>query len=350
MRLVSETRITLPDPSHLARLLTEHLAEHEVLFETRGGSTVAQLGRGTGTLTVTEGGLTVRVEASDRGDLEMLRSVFASHIVEFADAPVAMQWTGAEDKAAFANFREVRLVGASDVTPHMRRLTFAGRGLARFASDADLHVRLYFPPIGIEIPEWPYPGPDGRTVWPADERRPAVRYYTIRHAHPGRDTIDIDFVMHPGGGPGATFAATAKRGDVIGMFGPIGRTVAPASSYLLAGDETALPAIARILETLPSDANGTVLLEADGPGDEIRLDAPAGMRVKWLHRNGAPAGLPDRLDPAVREVAFAPDKAPFVWIGCEFALAKTLRAYVETELGLSRDRHLIVGYWSRADR
>lgn len=349
--LVCETDIALSDPAALADKLVEHLVEHEVVFETRDGRTVADLGKGTGVLTVAPGSLGVRIEAADRGDLEMLRSVFASHLVEFAEEPLAIRWSGQErDGAAFANFREIRLVSGLDLTPHLRRLTFAGEDLARFASDADLHVRLYLPPDGLAVPEWPRPGSDGRTVWPAEERRPATRYYTIRSVDVEAGTLDIDFVMHADAGPGAAFAKAARPGAVLGMMGPIGRTVGPASWHLLAGDETALPAIARILEGFSSGARGAVLIEVAGPEEEIGLSAPPGVSVRWLHRGGAEAGLPDRLLPAVRESVWPEGEDVFVWIGCEFDLAKTLRRHVEKERGVSRERHLVVGYWSRSEK
>jgi hypothetical protein len=91
---ITETDIALADPGKLAAKLVDHLVEHEIVFETRGGSTVAHLGRGTGSLTVLEGSLLVRVEADDAGDLEMIRSVFAQHIVEFAEEPLEIRWTG----------------------------------------------------------------------------------------------------------------------------------------------------------------------------------------------------------------------------------------------------------------
>ena len=347
--LASEADIALADPTALAAKLVDHLVEHEVEFETRGGSTVADLGKGTGTLTVTASALKVRVEAADRGDLEMLRSVFASHIVEFAEEPLAIHWTGLEEAAAFANFREIRLVSAIDLTPHMRRLTFTGGDLARFASEADLHVRLYFPPAGIAEPEWPRPGPDGRTLWPAEERRPAMRYYTIRRVDPEKCEIDIDFVLHPDSGPGAAFAESAEPGALLGMAGPIGRTIGKASWHLLAGDETALPAIARILEGIPPEARGAAFIEVSGPEEEQALAAPPDFAVHWLHRDDAPAGSPDRLMPALRGVAWPEGETPFVWIGCEFDLAKALRRHFERERSLPRERHLIVGYWSRSE-
>ncbi|GLS46350.1 siderophore-interacting protein [Methylobacterium brachythecii] len=347
---VTETDIALADPATLAARLIEHMVEHEVVFETRGVSTVADLGRGTGTLTVLARALNVRVEAEDAGDLEMIRAVFAQHIVEFAEEPLEIRWTGlGESPDAFANFREIRLISAEDLTPHLRRLRFSGPDLARFASDEDLHVRLYFPPAGLAEPEWPRPGPDGRTLWPADERKPTPRYYTIRRIDLAAGTLDIDFVLHADAGPGSAFAETAQPGARLGMVGPLGRTVRSASWHLLAGCETALPAIARILEGMAPDARGEVFLEVAGPEEEIPLAKPAGVALRWLHRDGALAGSQERLLDAITAASWPEGAEPFIWIGCEFQIAKALRRHFEKERGLPKERQLIVGYWSVDD-
>ncbi len=350
MALVSEAHITLSDPAALAAQIVDRFIEYEVAFETRGDRTIADLGRGTGTLSVSPHHLSIRVEAPDQGDLEMLRSVLASHVVEFASEPPIIAWSGLDPtRATFAGFREIRLIAATDLGPHLRRLTFSGSDLGRFCGSADLHVRLYFPPRGLAVPEWPRPGPDGRPIWPAEARRPAPRYYTLRHIDGAAGRFDIDFVLHADAGPGADFAMRCRPGDVLGMDGPFGRNAGSAAWRLLAGDETALPAIARILEEAPPNARGLAIIEVDGPQDEMRLAAPRGIAIRWLHRNGAPAGQPDRLMPALRACVVPQNEDVFVWIGCEFSLAKALRRHVTKTLGIPRDRQLIVGYWSRDD-
>ncbi len=210
--LTSEARIPFADAAGLADRMIKHLATHEIAFEERDGMMVANLSIGTSALAVEADALRIRVEANDKGQLETLRSVIASHAVEFAgDQPLAIKWVGHEPTGdTFANFREVTLKSAVDLTPHMRRLTFTGSDIDRFASDDDLHVRMYFPPEGLKTPEWPRPGPDGRTLWPAEDRRPATRYYTIRRIDLAAREIDVDFVTHDDAGPGS--AVRSSRG------------------------------------------------------------------------------------------------------------------------------------------
>lgn len=346
--LISETRIVLPDAAGIAARMIDHLAEHDIAFENRDGLMVAKLPFGTSCLAVEAEALKVRVEADDKGKLEMLRSVVASHVIEFAgDTAPTIVWSGHESNGGtLANFRELRLKAAITLTPHMRRLTFTGDDIARFASDDDLHVRLYFPPEGVAKPEWPWPAPDGRILWPEPDRRPVTRYYTIRRIDLQTREIDIDFVIHEHAGPGSAFAVNAKAGAICGMSGPAGRSISPARWLLLAGDETALPAIARILETLPATATGEAFIEVADRSEEVPLVAPDGMGIRWLHRAGRPAGMTQLLVDAVKAMQWPDHDDVFAWVACEARALKALRDHLRNERELARDKHLAVAYWS----
>lgn len=346
--LISETRIALPDAAGLAARMIDHLAEHDIAFENRDGLMVAKLPFGTSSLAVEPDALKIRVEADDKGNLEMLRSVVASHVIEFAgDIALTIVWSGHEsDGGTLANFREVRLKAAITLTPHMRRLTFTGDNIARFVNDDELHVRLYFPPEGLAKPEWPWPAPDGRILWPEPDRRPATRYYTIRRIDLQTREIDIDFVVHDHAGPGSAFAVNAKAGAICGMAGPLGRGIRPARWLLLAGDETALPAIARTLEKLPATATGQTFIEVADRSEEVPLVAPSGVAIRWLHRADRPAGTTQLLIDAVKAVQWPDHGEVFAWVACEAQALKALRNHLRDERKLSRDQHLAVAYWS----
>lgn len=282
----------------------------------------------------------------------MLRSAIAARIVEFAgDHPPTIRWIGHESNGeTFANFREVQLKATIDLTPHMRRLTFAGNDIARFDSEENLHVRMHFPPEGIEKPEWPRPAPDGRTLWPEAQRRPATRYYTVRRVDARSGEIDLDFVLHDHAGPGATFAASARPGAICGMAGPLGRNIRPARWLLLAGDETALPAIARILEGLPSAASGHAFIEVADSREEIPLTAPSAFAVTWLHRDGASPGSTNLLIDAVRSVQWPNHSDVFAWVACEARALQVIREHLRKTRNLARAQHLAVAYWNTLGR
>ncbi|MGH6860673.1 MAG: siderophore-interacting protein, partial [Phyllobacterium sp.] len=116
--------------------------------------------------------------------------------------------------------------------------------------------------------------------------------------------------------------------------------------YLLAGDETALPAIGRIIENLPAHVKVTARIEVDGPLEEQELSARCDLDIVWLHRNGRPAGSTTLLQDAVEAVEFpSGDQRIFAWAGCEFTAFKAIRSYLRKVRKLERTQHLVVSYW-----
>ncbi|CAO3403344.1 SIP domain-containing protein [Azospirillum palustre] len=363
-RFSCDTAIPHDRPSIAADRLVAAAEPYGLSFVREGETLKASGSFGRLALTVGADALHLRAEADDRGLLERLRASVGEQLVGLLGEDVAIVWTGdVETGPLFADFREIRVAAVRDLTPRLRRVTFRGHDLGRFATSDNLHVRLYLPPAGSETPSWPRPGPDGRPLWPEPDRRPAVRYYTLRRIDAAAGELDIDFVLHaddtqsdgghpggapdgaPNGAPGADFARRARPGDLCGMSGPCGLGIRPASWYLLAGDETALPAIARILEELPADARGIALIEVEDAADELPLQAPAGVSVHWLHRRNA--GIAGPLVEAVRALTLPSDPAaPFAWVACEFDDLALLRDHLRGR-GIDRDRLLTVAYWRR---
>ncbi|MBN9136286.1 siderophore-interacting protein [Phyllobacterium sp.] len=300
-------------------------------------------------LTIAGDILSLDVEADDETSLAYVRMVLADSLLGFAGAEKPqLSWVG--DGLAGTElpyFREMRVVSARDLTPHMRRIRLRGANLARFAIGG-LHIRLLFAPEGRK-PVWPTMGRDGRPVWPEGDDALIARVYTIRTIDIERGEVDIDMVVHPGNDtPGSTWALNAKPGGIVGMTGPGGGSVEDAGRYLLVGDETALPAIGRILETLPAGAEATVILEIDSPADRQPLQSAATVDVRWVYRDGAPAGTTGRLAGIVEGLdssVISPDT--FVWAGCEFTDFKQIRAHLRKERKHERSKHLVVAYWRR---
>ena len=255
-------------------------------------------------------------------------------------------WTGHEAGTAdLPQFRELRVVSARDVTPRMRRLRLAGESLARCAT-GELHVRLLIPPVGRR-PVWPQAGPAAIPVWPAGEDRLVTRTYTLRRVEPERGFVEIDFALHDAHGPACAFARLAEPGAPVGIMGPGGGGHDLSGPLVLAGDETALPAIARALEALPEDASGLALIEIHDGAERQPLRHPAGVRVEWLSRGGRPPGTTTLLCDALIGLGPMAGGDVFVWSGSEFASFKSLRGYCRKTLGMGRARHHVAAYWRR---
>ena len=115
-----------------------------------------------------------------------------------------------------------------------------------------------------------------RIEW-SDDPAPIARSYTVR-SFDGTE-VAIDVVVHSAG-VATAWALACAPGDPIWLAGPKMGMLLPESTdwLLLAGDETALPAIARCLEELPSGMPAQVIVEVDGPESEQDLQAPDGVR------------------------------------------------------------------------
>ena len=74
------------------------------------------------------------------------------------------------------------------------------------------------------------------------------------------------------------------------LEGPAGgyRPDPDADWLLMVGDESALPAIAASLETVPAGMLAVVRILCDGPEHEVELGSPGNLDLSWVHRRGDP--------------------------------------------------------------
>lgn len=347
----ASARVLLTAPDDVMKRLCDHMAEHgDVSLSDRKAR--IDTFYGSAALEAHDDALTLHAEGDDEVNFAYVKLSLAEHLLEFAPGEnPSIVWSGDTFAGSpLPYFREMRVVGAQSITPHMRRVTLAGENLARFETGG-LHIRLLFPPKGVETPQWPVTGEDGRPSWPKGTERPAARVYTIRNIDAAKGEVEIDMVLHEGAEtPGATFAAEAVAGDIVGMTGPGGGWIEVADWHLLAGDETALPAIGRILEKLPETAKVTALIEVADTTEEQALPTAANLDLRWLHRNGAEAGTTTLLEDAIRAVewpAVEDGKRAFAWVGCEHKAFRAIRKHLRSERKLAREDHLVVAYWRR---
>ncbi|WP_327085064.1 siderophore-interacting protein [Nonomuraea sp. NBC_01738] len=226
------------------------------------------------------------------------------------------------------------------LTPHMIRVVVGGEGLRGFATEGltDQYVKLVFPHEGVEYPQ-PFSVQNVRENMPR-EVWPRLRTYTVRAWDPDTLELTLDFVYHGDEGLAGPWAAHAQPGDVLHLLGP-GGGYAPdpgAAWHLLAGDESALPAIAAALEALPDEAVAQVFVEVEGPVEEQKLP----RQVTWLYRGERPAG--QELVAAVRALEF-PEGEVHAFVHGEAGFVKELRRHLRVERGVPMERLSISGYW-----
>ncbi|MFI9049070.1 siderophore-interacting protein [Streptomyces sp. NPDC053427] len=237
-----------------------------------------------------------------------------------------------------------RVVRTEQLTPHMVRVVLGGDGLADFTAGeyTDHYVKLVFP-----LPEVVYPEPFDMGRIRADLPRdqwPRTRTYTVRSWDPAARELALDFVVHGDEGLAGPWAAGAKPGEEILFLGP-GGAYAPAADadwHLLAGDESALPAIAASLARMPAGAPVHAFIEVAGPEERQELDAPVGAEITWLHRGAAPVGR--ELVAAVRELEFPPGRVQ-AFVHGEAGFVKELRRLLRIDHDIPREALSISGYW-----
>lgn len=304
-----------------------------------------------------------------------------------------------------------------DMTAHFRRITFSGPALNRFGVPGptlDLRIKLVLP-----VPGHPpaRPGtPDGQLHdgwyqdWLRGEQpgRGLLRSYTVRalRTTPTGRELDVDFVIHPGhgghGAPASDWARAAVPGTSAVIIGPDAEAITAATSrtetgirwdphsardVLLAGDETAVPAISAILESLPTDVTGQAFLEVPDGGDFQDINTRSEVRITWLARNPPRALRGELLYEAVRSAVEPSDlsaehhhgshRVPakhqnfpsskehpgkpahqvdpsrtvsatelYAWVAAEANTVKNLRRYLVDQVGLDPKRSEFRGYWS----
>ena len=310
---------------------------------------------------------------------------------------------GSRRRAAAPRYRTfpAEVVAVERLGNSFRRVTFAGEELRTFGPGGhDQRIKVVLPQPGQTVADFPN-GDDWYDQWRAmpDDVRPPMRTYTVRDFRPDLGELDVDFVLHGvddgHAGPASNWVATAKPGDEVGLIGPDrpgsgrmwGTEWCPPETtkeVLLAGDETAVPAMAAIVESLPAHARGIVCVEVPTPDDYQKWVGPEGIEVRWMARAGegetsahgvlleaaVAAAMAERCGkPSERTSGDAsyleefdltilwdvPEAARldaghgelYGWLAGEAGMIKRLRRLLVHEYGVPRTAVAFMGYWRR---
>lgn len=287
---------------------------------------------------------------------------------------------------------DVAVGRVQELTPNFRRITFFGPDLDAFGvpgASLDLRIKLLLPVPGHPISRPGSPSGQLHDGWYQDwlridpSERGWLRSYTVRALRTtaqGRE-LDVDFVIHSGSAhsgsaghraPGSDWARAAAPGVSAVIVGPDANTITRATlpsetgirwdpqgvrHVLLAGDETAVPAIGAILESLPADVTGMAFLEVPDSRDFQDLRTDSGVGVSWLARTSADAPRGRLLCDAVRRAAHdastlratataAGANEMYAWVAAEAGTVKELRQYLVHHLGVDPRRSELRAYWS----
>lgn len=302
--------------------------------------------------------------------------------------PASPPATPAPAKAASYRIFDVQLKRRITISPSLVRLVFTGAQVDQMRTVApDQRIKLLFP------------SPDGQPAQLPHERhwhqllkalepaqKPAMRTYTIRALRSAVREVDVEFVLHGDNGPASHWATHARPGDRLQMVAPCrdhdddpgGYEWQPPTGIrqvVLIGDETALPAIAGILEELDrvsTAAHVQAFIEVPQRNDKQALNLSDRLQVTWLARDELNLGHGEGMLRAARELATLPlaktdnntpleevdidtqlvwelatpmDNPFYAWVAGESAAVMNIRRYFVGELGLDRRTMSFMGYW-----
>ena len=237
------------------------------------------------------------------------------------------------------------------LSPHLVRIVAHGPAISEVdaGGHTDAYSKMLFRQPGSEIAP-PY-DLDALRDELGPDLVPSTRTYTVRRVDHEAGELWIDFVVHGTEGVAGPWADSAQPGDPVVLRG-IGGGYAPDPSadwHLLAGDESAIPAIASALEAMPADAVGHCFIEVGGEADVLNLAAPSGISVTWLFRGAEEAGTSSVLVDAVRATEWRPGRVQ-VFVHGERGAMKALRPYFTDERGLERAQLSLSPYWAYGRR
>lgn len=335
------------DVSAMLDEICEHFVEHSDVVQKDGVATLKSKDWTIDIATVNDH-LAIEISTDSDEALAATRTMFAEHLFYFAgDEPFSLEWSKPAPKVRPPGFVEATVVSAHDVTPRMRRVTLSLADVSPFIG-GNMHVRLLVPPKG-RIPVWPNLQENGRIGWPEGEDELVVRVYTIRSVDPEAKHVCIDILQHPAEGiatPGADFARDATTGERVALMGPGGGGLPDAQDIFFAGDESALPAILRMVEEAPPGLTMKAIIEVEDAGEEQPLRSKGQVHVEWLHRASY---APDKAGTLVERVKAAldtVDESTFVWFAAEKADVRTIKRYL-AERKRDRKRQYVAWYWEK---
>lgn len=184
-----------------------------------------------------------------------------------------------------------------------------------------------------------------------DPEHPVLRTYTVSRTDPDAREIAIDFVIHGDSGVAGPWARRVEPGEAISFFGPSG-AYAPredADWHLLAGDETAIPAISAALDAMPADATVRVVIEVERPEDRPAISGPPDTDIRWVYRceSGFGSGSVSPLAAAVMDVEWLPGQVHAFVHGEAQSVMHEIRPYIRKHRGVAAGWASISGYWRR---
>ncbi|MGY9045708.1 hypothetical protein P775_05190 [Puniceibacterium antarcticum] len=319
----------------------EHLKEFDVPVNVSEDSLALSLPQASYRFERDPRGFSVSIKAESGLSLHQARESFL-YLIDHVQPGLSetLRWSGnVARNGAPPNLYHGEVVSVSRVVRQFLRVVLDCADTPALAQGPGMHFSLLIPPGGRR-PVWPQLDDNGRTIWPDGEDKLHRSVYTFVDFVPELGRFSFDIFEHDGSRT-TDWVRTARVGDLVGIMGPGGGDFPPGENLLIAGDETALPAIRRILQSSDPARRGQAYIEVEDETDCSPLVAPTSLSVTWVIRNKGET-LWDQLSEAI-----PPENSRYVWVAAERTLVRLAKTRFRDEFGLRSDESYFSGYWVR---
>ena len=276
----------------------------------------------------------VRFDAPSPPELQLLKELYAARI-EKLGVSSAVEWIAPPEKRPL-NQTRAEVLSCKQISPTFMRMRLIGDFSAYALPEAGLHFRFLLGPKGSDLPTL---DEKGLTYWPSGLAAWHRPVFTVRRIADTHDWVDVDIALHEGGRT-THWCRNVLPGTIVGLNGPSGSKMPIASRLGLFGDETAMPAILRILDATPSTTKAAATIAIRDPADAQEIYSSADVSLSWGEMRHEITLLKD-----LKNLELSQEDL-FVFFAGERALADQARAYLKTS-GLASSQFRVATYWTK---
>ncbi len=280
-------------------------------------------------------GLRLIISALKPENIHVIRDALVGQIAEgVPEIAETITWSDTREQDRYPpNLQFTEVVGSKPLCADFQRVTLRLERPDVFQDEDAIHFRILLPAPENTNPDYPTLAPNGSTKWPKGAKALHRPVYTARTI--AGELVEMDVFLHDGGRT-SDWSRLVTPGARLAIIGPGGGGLVNHSTVVLAGDETAFPAIARIMETLPAKTSGKViLLSHSGNRDYPFPDVPT-LDVTWVDKK--------TFASATRNALSATNDC-YAWIAAE--RGQTGKITVSDELkAVPKSKRYIAGFWT----
>lgn len=339
------TKLRVEQPEALHSILIEELSDFGNVLHHDEKRLTLQVGIGIIDSVISGDSILVSIQSDTVANLHMLRES-VNHYAEEHMGFRALTWSDEKDIEAGTlppNCRVATVTGAYWFSNSFIRITLRAERLESY-THVGIHFRLGIPPKD-KPPVWPHLSAKGKTIWPKGEDMLHTPAYTSVTVNPEVNELVFDVYAHNNGDTCAwaigLIEGTDNRKEVL-LSGPGGNWTPPSDNLIIAGDETALPAIRRTLETAKPTDNITAFIEMATPEDFVKATEHIDHFITRLARSEGLSAKQSLLNLTPEEC-----KGRFIWFAGEKSDATELRQVATEQWKTPKDKKYIAGYWTR---